>query len=81
MNPKKERTHLNLALTAEDQIPEGIQDGPVEIRVQLTQGDVETGLRTVEFRAEAELVYVPRKKDHIIQLMDLGRKEKVSKKK
>jgi hypothetical protein len=76
MNLKKERTLLNLALKVEEGIPEGIQEGPVEIRVQLTQ----EGL-TTEFRAVAELVDVPRKKDHIIQLMDLGSAEKVSNKK
>lgn len=74
-NLKKQRTHLNLALGAEE-IPEGIYEGSVEIRVQLKQGEF-----TTEFEAEAELVDVPQKSKNIIQLMDVGSAEKGSKKK
>jgi len=63
-NLKRPRTRLAITLLADD-VPEGIEPGPVDIRVQLTQGDL-----TTEFDATAELVEVPHKKEHIIQLMD-----------
>jgi hypothetical protein len=63
-NLKKPRTRLAITLLAEE-VPEGIESGPVDIRVQLTQGDL-----TTEFDATAELVEVPHKRDHIIQFMD-----------
>jgi hypothetical protein len=62
LNLKKPKTHLQLQLTAEE-LPEGIQEGPVNIRVLLTQDGLTTG-----FEAEAELVEVPNKKNHIIEL-------------
>jgi len=70
-NLKKPRTHLSLAVRA-DELPEGIHEGPVDIRVQLTQDGF-----TTEFQAEAELVDVPHKRDHIIRLMDPETAEKV----
>jgi hypothetical protein len=63
-NLKKPRTHLSLAVRADD-LPEGIHEGPVDIRIQLTQDGF-----TTEFQAEAVLVDVPHKKGHIIRLMD-----------
>jgi hypothetical protein len=63
-NLKKPRTHLSLAVRA-DEVPEGIHEGPVDIRIQLTQDGF-----TTEIEAEAELIDVPHKKDHIIRLMD-----------
>ncbi len=63
-NLKRPRTRLAITLLAEE-VPEGIETGPVDIRVQLTQGGL-----TTEFDATAELVEVPHKKDHIIQFMD-----------
>jgi hypothetical protein len=64
LNLKKPKTRVAVTLLAEE-LPEGIHPGPVDIRVQFTQGDL-----TTEFEAAAELVEVPHKKDHIIQLMD-----------
>ena len=61
---KRAKTRLAITLLAEE-VPEGIESGPVDIRVQLTQGDL-----TTEFDATAELVEVPHKKDHIIRFMD-----------
>jgi hypothetical protein len=63
-NLKRPRTRLAITLLAEE-VPEGIEPGPVGIRVQLTQGDL-----TTQFDATAELVEVPHKRDHIIQLID-----------
>jgi len=70
-NLKKERTHLSLAVKA-DRVPEGIYEGPVDIKVQLTQDGF-----TTEFQAEAVLVDVPHKKGHVLRLMDLQSAEKV----
>ena len=70
-NLKNERTHLSLAVRA-DELPEGIHEGPVDIRVQLTQEGF-----TTEFEAKAELVDVPHKKGHVIRLMDFQSAEKV----
>jgi hypothetical protein len=61
---KKPRTRLDITLLAEE-VPEGIDSGPVDIRVQLTQGDL-----TTEFDATAELIEVPHKKDHMIQFKE-----------
>jgi hypothetical protein len=61
---KKAKTRLAITLVAEE-VPEGIESGPVDIRVQLTQGDL-----TTEFDATAELVEVPHKRNHIIRFMD-----------
>ena len=63
-NLKKPRTRVSITLLAEE-LPEGIEAGPVDIRVQFTQGEL-----TTEFDAIAELVEVPHKKDHIIQFVD-----------
>lgn len=64
LNLKKPATHLSLALGAEE-LPEGIHEGPVDIRVLLTQDGF-----TTEFEAAAELEEVPHKKGHIIRFMD-----------
>ena len=50
--------------------PTGGNSCPLDIRVQLIQGDL-----TTEFDATAELVEVPRKKEHIIRLMDESSEE------
>ena len=69
-NTKRPKTHLSLALRAED-LPEGIHEGPVEIRVLFSQDGL-----TTAFEAEAELVEVrcPKghchSKDHSIRLLD-----------
>jgi hypothetical protein len=70
-NLKRPRTHLSLALRAEE-LPDGIHEGPVAIRVLLSQEGF-----TTEFEAEAELEGVPHKRDHIIRLMDPASAEKV----
>ena len=67
---KKAKTRVHVTLSAEE-VPEGIEPGPVDIRVQFTQGDL-----TTEFDATAELVELPHKKDHIILLMDESSKAK-----
>ena len=64
-NLKKLETRLDLKLLAEG-VPEGIEAGPVDIRVQFTQDGL-----TTEFDATAELVEIPNKKDHSIQLKDV----------
>ena len=63
-NTKRSRTRLSLALRA-DELPEGIHEGPVEIKVLLTQDGF-----TTAFDAEAELVNVPHRRKHIIRLVD-----------
>jgi hypothetical protein len=63
-NLKKPKTSFAVTLLA-DEVPEGIEAGPVDIRIQLTQGDL-----TTEFDATAELVEVPNKRHHIIHFMD-----------
>ena len=70
-NTKKQRTHLSLALRAEE-LPEGIHEGPVEIKVLLSQDGF-----TTAFEAEAELVDVPHRKDHVIRLMDESSADRV----
>jgi len=70
LNLKRPRTRLAITLRAEE-VPEGIESGPVDIRVQLTQGDL-----TTEFDATAELIEVPHKRDHIIRFMDESSAEK-----
>jgi|GEM_PF-3573207 len=70
-NLKRPRTQLSLALRAEE-LPEGIYEGPVEIKVLLTQDGF-----TTAFEAEAELVDVPHRRDHVIRLMDQGSADKV----
>ena len=67
---KKSKTRADVTLLAEE-VPEGIEPGPVEIRLQFTQGDL-----TTEFDATAELVELPHKRDHIILLMDESSAEK-----
>lgn len=69
-NLKKPKTRVAITLLAEE-VPDGIEAGPVDIRVQFTQGDL-----TTEFDATAELVEVPHKKDHIIRFMDEASAEK-----
>jgi len=69
-NLRRPRTRFVISLLAEE-VPLGIESGPVDIRVQLTQGDL-----TTEFDATAELVEVPHKKDHIIQYMDADNAQK-----
>ena len=69
-NTKKQRTRLSLALRAEE-LPEGIHEGPVEITVLFSQDGLTTAIE-----AEAELVDVPHRKDHIIQLKDQGSADK-----
>ncbi len=73
-NTKRPRIHLSLALRAEE-LPEGIHEGPVEITVLLSQDDF-----TTAFEAEAELVEVPHKKNHIIRLMGEGSADRVKRK-
>ena len=53
----------------------GIHEGPVEITVLLSQDGF-----TTAFEAEAELVEVPHKKNHIIRLMDEGSADRVKRK-
>ncbi len=74
-NTKRSVTHVSLALRAED-LPEGIEEGPVEITVLFSQDGF-----TTAFEAEAELVDVPHRRDHIIRLMDEGSAQKVKCKK
>lgn len=69
-NLKRPSTQLAITLLAEE-VPEGIEPGPVDIRVQFTQGGL-----TTEFDATAELVEVPHKRNHIIQLMNADSPEK-----
>lgn len=71
-NLKKKRTHFSLALRA-DEVPEGIHEGPVDVRVQLTQDGF-----TTEFEAVAELEKVPHKKSHIIQFKDTASAAKLN---
>lgn len=65
-NTRRPRTRLSLALRA-DELPEGIHEGPVKIKVLLSQDGF-----TTAFEAEAELVNVPHRRKHIIRLMDPG---------
>jgi hypothetical protein len=71
-NLKKQRTHLSLAVRA-DELPEGLlRNGPVDIRVLVTQDGA-----TTEFKTEAFLEDVPHKRDHILRLMDPRSAERV----
>ncbi len=70
-NTKRSRTRVAVALKA-DELPEGIHEGPVEIKVLLSQDGF-----TTSFEGVAELVDVPHRKDHIIRLMDEASAEKV----
>jgi hypothetical protein len=70
-NTKRERTRVVVSLLAEE-LPDGIHEGPVEITVLLSQDGF-----TTAFEAEAQLVDVPHRKDHIIRLMDEDTAEKV----
>ena len=68
LGPEKARLECAIAIGnffEKYEVPEGIEAGPVDIRVQFTQGEL-----TTEFDAIAELVEVPHKKDHIIQFVD-----------
>jgi hypothetical protein len=70
LNLKKARTHVSLALRADD-VPEGIHEGEATLRLLISQDGL-----TTEFETAAELVEVPHSKGHILRFMDVGSAEK-----